>query len=94
MSCRAPRYASACRRELNRASARRVRAKASATLGELASRMTQLESHNTALAAQVAAVEADRAALQKQARKSQWKSVCMQQNQRQFDSVLARDFYS
>lgn len=54
------------RRELNRASARRVRAKASATLSELATRMAQMEQHNAALASQVATVEADRAALQQQ----------------------------
>jgi bZIP transcription factor len=54
------------RRELNRASARRVRAKASATLGELATRMAQLEQHNSVLAAQVASVESDRSALQQQ----------------------------
>ena len=61
--CTAPR-----RRELNRASARRVRAKASATLGELATRMAQLEHHNSALAAQVASVGSDRSALQQQVR--------------------------
>lgn len=57
------------RRELNRASARRVRAKASATLSELATRMAQMEQHNAALASQVATVEADRAALQQQVAK-------------------------
>ncbi len=45
-----------------------MRAKASATLGELATRMAQLEHHNSALAAQVASVEADRSVLQQQVR--------------------------